>query len=291
MNNIYKIDGTLNIIDNSKYYLQDPNYIPYFQEGLKKFKDLVIKLVENNESKSFVHFGDGDYFFLKKMAIGSAMPGKRALSIPYNNFDITPFKIGWAKADFHCVEYLENGMREKLNELYPNQPTIPTEYLYGLTMNKWFFKQFAGKIGLIGAGCKLNVIKELMKYKEYQEYLGLEKFNDYIEVPEKFACDNVNNTINLVKEQLIESDTNTKVYLYGVGHVKSGLIHHLPKFKTAIYLDVGAGIDGIAGLIDPNRPYAGMWNNYRMKNYNYNGIDLLNYNINTDKNLKILQTI
>ena len=80
----------------------------------------------------------------------------------------------------------------------------------------------------------------------------------------------------MVKEQLEKANNETFIFLYGVGHVKSGLIHHLPKFKNAIYLDVGAGIDAIAGIIDPERPYAYGWNNYRMKNYNYSGIDLLN---------------
>ena len=78
------------------------------------------------------------------------------------------------------------------------------------------------------------------------------------------------------------------IYLYGVGHVKSGLIHHLPKIKNAIYLDIGAGIDGIAGLIDPERPYASDWINYQMKDYNYGNIDLLQYTRNNDKKFKII---
>jgi len=199
-----------------------------------------------------------------------------------------PFRHGWSKSDYHCVEYLEKGMPEKLNELYPGQKTIPTEYLYGLTSNRWFLKTFKGKIGLIGAGPKLDLIKELMKYKKYQEYLGLEQFNDYIKIPQKFACDNLDNTINMVKEQLENADPNTRVYLYGVGHVKSGLMHHLPNIKKAIYLDVGAGIDGIAGLLDPDRPYAMNWVNHRLKDYDYSNLDLLNYNQYKDKKIVYL---
>ena len=277
MNNLYKIEGTDHTIGN-RYYLKDPNYFPDFQKRLQDFKSLLLQQVEfSHEGASYVHFGDGDYFFLKNIPMGSATPGKRALSISYDKFNITPFREGWAKADYHCVEYLEKGMIEKLNELYPGQPTIPTEYLYGLTANKWFFKTFQGKIGLIGAGPKMKLIKELMKQKKYQEYLGLEKFNDYIEIPQKFACDNLSDTINMVKAQLERADPNTRLYLYGVGHVKSGLIHHLPKFKKAIYLDIGAGIDGIAGLLDKDRPYAKNWINYRLKNYDYSQLDLLNY--------------
>ena len=65
---------------------------------------------------------------------------KRALSIPYEKLDIKPFREGWEKADVHCVEYLERGMLQKIKELYPTQKTLPTEYIYGLLMNKWFLK-------------------------------------------------------------------------------------------------------------------------------------------------------
>jgi hypothetical protein len=287
MNEIYKIEGAEHN-HGGKTYLNDKKFFPEFQERLKEFKNQIINQVENNEGKSYVHFGDGDYFFLKNIPVGSARPGKRALSVPYNQIDITPFREGWLNADYHCVEYLEKGMPEKLNELYPSQKTIPTEFLYGLTSNKWFFKKFKGKIGLIGAGPKLDLIKELMKHKKYQEYLGLEKFNDYIKIPQKFACDNLNNTINMVKEQLEKADPDTRVYLYGVGHVKSGLMHHLPNIKKAIYLDVGAGIDGIAGLLDPDRPYAKGWINHRLKDYDYSKLDLLNYNKYKDINILYL---
>jgi len=288
MNEIYKIDGAEHFMHDNQLFLKDTNFFPDFQEKIQEFKSQIIKEVENNEGKSYVHFGDGDYYFLKNIPIGSAKPGKRALSIPYNKFNIQPFRAGWEKADYHCVEYLEKGMSEKLNELYPGQKTIPTEYLYGLTSNKWFFKTFKGKIGLIGAGPKLDLIKELMKHSEYKEYLGLEKFNDYIKIPQKFACDNLENTINMVKEQLEKADPNTRIYLYGVGHVKSGLMHHLPNIKKAIYLDVGAGIDGIAGLLDPYRPYAKGWINHRLRNYDYSKLDLLNYNNNNDNKIKYL---
>jgi len=281
----YNIDGAIH-----NGHLNNTNLPMYseFQSDLEKFKQLILTLEKEKMGKSILHFGDGDYYFLKKIAVGSATPGKRALSIPYELFDITPYKEGWKLADYHCVEYLEPGNPEKLYELYPQQPTIATEFLYGLLMNKWFLKTFNGKVGLIGAGDKLDIIKELMNYSEYQEYLGINKFNDYIKIPQRFACDNLNETINMVKEQLENSCDETFIYLFGVGHVKSGLIHHLPKIKNAIYIDVGAGIDGLAGLIDPDRPYAGNWINYRMKNYDYGNIDLLNYNVNNDKQLKFI---
>ena len=281
----YDIEGTSNVLD-VRYANGELSY-PTFQEDLIEFKNLIIQLEKDKKGTSFVHFGDGDYFFLQKKAVGSATPGKRALSIPYNKFDIIPFRKGWLKADYHCVEHLNNN-EQKLHELYPGQKTIATEFLYGLTMNRWFFTQFKGKIGLIGACEKLDIIKELMKYPEYQNYLGLEQFNDYINIPQKFACDNIDNTVNMVKTQLENSNPETFIFLYGVGHVKSGLIHHLPKIKNAIYLDIGAGIDALAGLIDPYRPYTNNWINYQMKEYNYGKIDLLQYSSSNDKNRKVI---
>jgi len=281
----YDIEGTSNVLD-VRYANGELSY-PTFQEDLIEFKNLIIQLEKDKKGTSFVHFGDGDYFFLQKKAVGSATPGKRALSIPYNKFDIIPFRKGWLKADYHCVEHLNNN-EQKLHELYPGQKTIATEFLYGLTMNRWFFTQFKGKIGLIGACEKLDIIKELMKYPEYQNYLGLEQFNDYINIPQKFACDNIDNTVNMVKTQLENSNPETFIFLYGVGHVKFGLIHHLPKIKNAIYLDIGAGIDALAGLIDPYRPYANNWINYQMKEYNYGKIDLLQYSSSNDKNRKVI---
>jgi len=286
MIDLYKIEGTEH--PNEGAHLNDPTFYPNFKIELFNFKSQLIKQFLNNDGKTYIHFGDGDYHFLKKNSCGSACPGKRALSKSYDTFDITPFTNGWLKSDYHCVECLEIGLPEKLNELYPNLKTIPTEYLYGLTCNKWFFKTFKGKIGLIGAKEKLDLIKELMTHEKYQEYLGLEKFNDYITIPQKYACDDLDNTINIVKKQLENADPETKVYLFGVGHVKSGLIHHLPKIKNAIYLDIGAGIDGIAGILDPLRPYAKAWTNYRLTDYNYSKLDLLQYNQYKDRNIVYL---
>jgi len=42
-------------------------------------------------------------------------------------------------------------------------------------------------------------------------------------------------------------------------------------------MDVGAGIDMIAGCINVRRPFAGDWTNYRIEGYDYTDIDYLNY--------------
>ena len=269
----YKIDGTVNRDQNPCF--NNPDTFPDFQNGLEDFKNLLIKLVDSNQPSTFYKYGDGDYFFLKKMPVGSATPGRRALSKGYDQINHDVFVEGAQKCDYYtCEIYPEN--RSHFKEVIQRDIDFPAEYGYGLVTNKWLLKTFAGKIGLIGAGSKLNIIKNLMEASQYQEYLGLEKFEDYISLPQKFACDDLEATEKMVASQLMKS--TSKIFLMGMGHVKSGLIHRLSKYRDAVFLDVGASIDALAGIIDVDRPYAGDWTNYQIDDVQlYKGIDFLAY--------------
>ena len=148
------------------------------------------------------------------------------------------------------------------------------------------FKTFTGKIGLIGADTKMNIIQNIIEAPQYQEYLGLEKFEDYISLPQKFACDDIDATEKMVGEQLEKS--TSKIFLMGMGHVKSGLIHRLKKYTDAVFLDVGSSLDAIAGIIDVDRPYFGDWTNYQIDEKNlYEGVDFLQYNSNKGKHITL----
>jgi len=50
------------------------------------------------------------------------------------------------------------------------------------------------------------------------------------------------------------------------------IAHKFKNAKPAVYIDVGAGIDGLAGMLDIKRPYAGDWTNFRVKNYDYSEV-------------------
>ena len=273
MIDIYKIDGAINN-DPHKCFQSEDTY-PEFQEKLVFFKQLLIEFVENNESKTFYKFGDGDYYFLKKMPVGSATPGRRALSKSYESIGHEAFVEGAQLCDYYtCEIYPENISHYK--EVIQREIDFPAEFGYGLVSNKWFFKTFAGEIGLIGANTKMNIIKNLMEAPQYQEYLGLEKFEDYISLPQRFACDDIDATEKMVGEQLKKS--TSKIFLMGMGHVKSGLIHRLKNYTDAVFLDVGASIDAIAGVIDIDRPYMADWTNYQIDEIQlYDGVDLLAY--------------
>ena len=269
----YKIEGTINN-DQNPCFLDETTY-PKFQEELEKFKHLLIELVYLKEPKTFYKFGDGDYYFLNKIPTGSATPGRRALSKSYDDINHDAFVKGAQECDYYtCEIYPEN--RVNYIDVIQRRIDYPAEFGYGLVANKWLLKTFAGQIGLIGAGAKLNIIKNLMEASQYQEYLGLEKFEDYISLPQKFACDDLEATEKMVASQLMKSTSN--IFLMGMGHVKSGLIHRLSKYRNAVFLDVGASIDALAGIIDVDRPYAGDWTNYQIDDVQlYKGIDYLAY--------------
>lgn len=269
----YKINGTLNLSRNPCY--QDPNTYPNFQNEYEKFKIILIELVNRKESKTFYKFGDGDYYTLKKLEVGSASPGRRDISKSYNEINNREFIDGVLPNDYITVEIYPRN-RKFFTELFPERKIdFPTDYSYGIVANKWIFKEFKGKIGLIGAKEKLELIEKLLEYKEYQNYLGIEKFNDYIYIPQRYACDNVDDIKKSVKEQLINS--TSEIFLVGIGHVKNAILHKFKEYKGAIYLDVGCGIDAIAGVIEPERPYFGGWVNYRIKSFDYSVIDFWRY--------------
>lgn len=269
----YKIEETINNDQNTCFHSSDT--YPNFQIELAKFKVDIKKMVDRKENKTFYKFGDGDYFFLKAESVGSAGVGKRAISRNYSEINHAEFVEGSQMNDYYtCEIYPEN--RAMFNQVIPKKIDYPAEFGYGLVANRWFFREFKGKIGIIGADKKVDIIKELMRYPEYQEYLGLEYFNDYIKIPQKFACDNIDFTEKIVSDQLKNSTSD--IFLMGIGHVKSALTHRLKKYKNAVFLDVGSGIDAIAGIIDTDRPFFGDWTNYQIQDSGlYNNIDYLAY--------------
>ena len=94
----YKISNTLNLDNHPCFH--NPNTFPNFQNELKTFQNTILELVNNKKPSTFYKFGDGDYRFLKKEEIGSAAPGNRALSKPYNEINHQEFVEGASKCDY-----------------------------------------------------------------------------------------------------------------------------------------------------------------------------------------------
>ena len=279
----YKIEGTINNDQNPCFNNEDTH--PDFQEKLEFFKKLLVQQVKHNKSATYYKYGDGDYYFLTKQSVGSATPGKRALSRDYDSIGHEHFVEGAQLCDYYtCEIYPEN--RERFSKVITKEIDFPAEYGYGLVSNKWLFKTFAGQIGLIGADRKIDIIENIMEAPQYQEYLGIEKFEDYIRIPQQFACDDLEATEKMVGDQL--SKSTSKIFLVGIGHVKSGLLHRLKKYTDAVFLDVGSSLDAIAGVIDVDRPYFGDWTNYQIDEKSlYNGVDFLQYDSRKGKHITL----
>lgn len=272
----YEIPGSTNLNWNP-VYISSKNF-PHFQSSLEIFKANLVEEIKSKKSISYLKFGDGDYFFLTGKPVGSAAPGKRALSRALTSTELSKYATNSKKVDKYLCE-IDPQNRKYFNELFESIEPIPAEFVYGLTANHWLTK-LPFKIGIIGADRKIQIVKQLMTFPEYQNYLGLEKFTDYIQVPQKFACDNLSLRLAELETQILNSEA--EIFLVGVGHLKSGILSEIVKMKKAVYLDIGSGVDALAGLIDGKRPYFGSWVNHRVKNENiYEGVDLLQYESNT----------
>ena len=281
MHENYHINNTT-FIDHDDVY-DDPYAYSDFQYKLQEFKDLISSNYKENISKTYFKFGDGDYYFLKKESFGSARPGRRALRKPYYLIPHKKFVEGSFLNDYYLAR-IEKPHQAMFKDLFKREMDYPSEFVYGLTSNKWFLSEFKNDIGIIGADKKLEVIQMLMEKDQYKNYLQLDKFSDYISIPQKFAVDKVNKIERQIKKQLESS--SSKIFLIGVGHVKSALLHQLKEYKDAQFIDIGVGIDALAGIVNNQRPYFGNWENYRIKNSKiYDEIDFL-INKNKISNIK-----
>lgn len=280
----YKISNTTFLNPSSEY--SDTSTSQFFQKNLEDFKDLIKLDVKRQESKTYYKFGDGDYYFLKKEKRGSAKPGIRALKKPYFMINHRKFVNG-SKNNNVYLSLSTKMHKEMFNEIFNKDADFASEYVYGLLANKWLLKFSQKKVGLIGADRKLELIELLIEKQQYKEYLGIEKFNDYIDIPQRFACDNLNKTTRHVEKQL--KNATSEIFFVGIGHVKSGLLHELKNIKNALYIDVGVGIDALAGIVNLSRPYFGDWKNFQFKRLNlYKELDLLVNKHNNIKNINYL---
>lgn len=337
---------------NSKYYIQgtstdNVNHKKFFnsdtlcklplQQYFMNLTDIIHTKVSSKKPFSILRLGDGDYYFLRRLSIGSAAVGKRAITIPYKHLNIEFFrKLFWQNdilasslekhyrrswLKFILTEYIEKvilklskkdvslmltqrnaylldkmiapltifgilprvtaflfslrrrGLYLRKSSEIINNESVPLEAVYALVSTKWIFRNFRNNIGVIASDNKIKLIQELMKRNEYRNYLGLENFVSYISVPEKGAADNVLELSEKIGKEV--KDSEAKIFLVGVGSSKLALLPLLKHHKDAVFIDVGAGIDAIAGIICQDRPYFAEWVNYRIKDYDYSKIDFM----------------
>jgi hypothetical protein len=126
---------------------------------------------------------------------------------------------------------------------------------------------------LVGQNEKMEAIKILMQYKRYREYLGIESFCGYVGVEKIGAADNEESIVSAVRDEC--KKTCPKLILLGIGSAKLYVLPRIRFFSDAIVIDVGAGIDALAGVISQDRPYFADWINFKSKRINYNSMNMM----------------
>lgn len=284
MNPKYLIFDTEYLNPNKEY--DDENLYSEFQNKLEFFKTDLLKNIYSDIPKTYYKFGDGDYFFLNKVPRGSAKPGKRAIKKPYFMINHRLFVKGAIQNDYY-MSLIPKIHTDMFEDYFKKSFDFPSEFVYGLTANRWLTSSTSPKIGLIGADIKLEIISNLMNKQEYREYLGVNEFTDYISIPQRFACDNFNKVYKNVSMELEKS--SSELFLLGIGHIKSGLLSRLKEHSNAVFLDIGVGIDALAGVVNLTRPYFGNWTNFQLKNQKiYSKVDYLVNNVNRIDNIKLI---
>jgi hypothetical protein len=278
MHELYFIEGTGNIDPEqiNGYEYCNPSFYPEFQEKIELFKNIVKNNIDNKTGIVILRVYDGEFHFLNGNVCGNG-PTRHYTKKLTKEF-IQKFKDGCYKVDYISVQLNINQLNI-YNNIFPDRPIdFPMDIIYGLFANRWLLKTFRNRIALIGGCKKIDVIKNLMKYEEYRNYLGNDKFLDYIEVPERFSCDNTELIINTIGEKIKES--KAELFLFGIGISKMAIAWQFKQYKNAVFIDIGCGMSALAGTCGIDRPYFGNWINYRLKNYNYNDVDSMDFNIN-----------
>lgn len=283
---LYCIEGTSNIcsreIEGPEY--NTPSTWPTFQEDWVQLKETILCDVSNNNGKVYLRIFDGEFWFLQGQKLGNV--GSRHCSRNLTPEFLKPFYDGFLKADVLATQLYAEEM-DKYKRLFPQRPfDIPMELLYSLVSSRWIFQQFPDSIALIGGNEKMIVIQELMKHSEYCEYVGVTRFTDYISVPERFACDDTDAVFNSIKAQIHAS--KAKVFLFGIGISKLAFAYRFKELSTAQFIDVGCGISALAGTTSVQRPYFGSWTNFRLRNWNYEAIDPIDFNDTANRNVRYL---
>lgn len=233
------------------------------------------RAVENKQSFSVIRMGDGEAYTLSGRWNGNVTRrhfNKRRLSKDeielwreiYKRNDIRSYDISGTLREL-WVEHEGPVIR---NDFFP------LNAVYASVASRRLFKSLLGKkVGLIGASEKLDLIEKLQNFSEYRESIHGLKFQSFLGYPQRFACENVEETTDdLVKT--IKKDP-CDVYLVGMGISKLYALRTLAEATSKVFIDLGSGLDALAGLVPHDRPYFADWVNFKIEGYDYSKIDQL----------------
>ncbi|PCJ59287.1 MAG: hypothetical protein COA79_11355 [Planctomycetota bacterium] len=158
------------------------------------------------------------------------------------------------------------------------------ETVYGLVASRLIFRMFPNQIMLVGQEEKLNAVKILSEFQEYRNYLGIECFNSFVGVKAIGAADNEELILKSIKSECEKS--NPKIILLGIGCAKLFTLPLIKEFSNAVVIDIGAGIDALAGVISQDRPFFADWINYKSRLINYSDMKMVDVGNPNRDNIK-----
>jgi hypothetical protein len=289
--NCYPIEGTSNRHSEQKSgpYL-DPTWWDTWEKDIEEFKKRVINRDKEKKSFTVVRVSHTEFALFNKFIKGKPKVGplerkhsdgtekKEDYHHYYTSLnkadmvctqigydfekwmnDVQNYRRNYNKYKNECIKnhniFLKNHVKIPRKELMD----IPFDVIYGLVASRWFFRTFKNRIGIIGSSNLVPIIKEKMKNEEYQKYLGTDYFTDYITVPAPMTLTRPDLEKNLCRDL---KKAKGDIFLLGMGCGKLRVFHLIKDMKSAIYIDIGHGIDALAGKCDLTRPYFGSWKNF-----------------------------
>jgi hypothetical protein len=201
----------------------------------------------------------------------------------FNRFFFYIFKVSSEVFSYYVVRLIFSPifffLKKKLNvnknfPLISINSKINTEAIYSLVSSRLIFRMYPkNEILLVGQEEKINAIKLLLNHQKYRDYLGISGFSGFVGIPKIGAADYEDQILKDIEEA--EKLSSPKVILVGMGSAKLYVIPRIRFFSDAVVIDVGAGIDALAGVISQNRPYFADWINFKSNNIDYLNMDLM----------------
>lgn len=293
----YRIKGCATYNHRDLAELKNPfafkgNLEMYYQD----LKNIIISNLKNKKAYSILRLGDGEAYFLQRKYMGN-IQRRHLTSKKTEDLDLNKWRESYLNNDLRTFD-LNWSLRKlwkPIEGLIIKRDFFPLNTVYAIVASREVFSISKKiKIGLIGPKSKLDLIQELIKFPQYQNYLGVDKFYNYVYVPQRGACNDVEDLFVKVSNQV--GQERCDLYLVGMGIAKMIILSKLKQESNAVFLDIGSGIDAIAGIVPKDRPYFGLWTNYKIQDYDYSKIDMLTqyvgdqylskFNLNSDIYLK-----
>lgn len=273
---MYRVPACRTITPRHLYELKFPNKTGRpLQEYVNEFHLLLSRSLSVKSGFSFIRLGDGEAYFLQGRAIGN-IPKRHLITKDIGELDLNRWKTNLLLNDvlMYDISWSLRKLWTPVTGITKHSDYFPLVAIYISLATRELFRSLDGEsVGIIGPSSKLKLVRKLLTYPAYREYLSFNGFDQYIEVPQKGACDNVEKVLDSISSQI--GGNVCRAYLVGTGIAKLFLLSQLKRRHPAVYVDIGGGLDALGSIISREKPYFADWVNFRLKAYDYSGLDIL----------------